>query len=170
MKFTMYLSFLFLSNLCFCQNISNQELKIVAREIMETSKTCALITQDKDGISRVRTMDPFAPEEDFTVWFGTNSSSRKVTQIKRNPRVTLYYLNEDQNGYVTLHGLAQIVDVSEEKEKHWKQEWQEFYPNKPEGYSLIKVIPQWLEVISEPHGILGDSITWEPRRIELRLE
>jgi len=51
-----------------------------------------LITLDKDGAPRARTMDPFPVEDDFTVWFGTNSNSRKVVQIKNDPRVTPLWL------------------------------------------------------------------------------
>ncbi len=140
----------------------NSRLKDVAKEIMLASGTCALITQDHKGRSRVRTMDPFPPENDFTVWFGTNSKSRKVDQIKKNPRVTLYYFDNRSMGYVTLHGSAQIVNDPEEKEKRWKEEWEAFYPNKAEDYLLIKVSPEWMEIISVSHGIVGDQKTWKP--------
>ena len=133
-----------------------------AREIMAASETCALITLDREGRSRVRVMDPFLPESDFTVWFGTNPKSRKVDQIKKDSRVSLYYFDSNSSGYVMIHGIAQLVDDPKEKEKRWKDVWKLFYPDKPEGYLLIKVSPEWMEVISYSHGIVGDPITWEP--------
>lgn len=133
-----------------------------AREIMSTTNTCALITIDNKGIPRVRTMDPFLPENDFTVWFGTNPKSRKVDQIKNNPKVTLYYLDSDDSGYVTIHGIAQIINDEVEKEKRWKDEWNAFYKNKTNDYVLIKVSPKWMEVISYTHGIVSNTSTWEP--------
>lgn len=144
---------------------SNNKLRVAAREIMASAETCALITLDAEGRPRVRAMDPFLPENDFTVWFGTNSKSRKVAQIKRDPRVTLYYLKEDQSGYVMLHGTAQLVNDPEEKEKRWKEEWVAFYPNKADDYLLIKVSPEWMEVISYKYGIQGDPVTWEPSSV-----
>ncbi|WP_347924385.1 pyridoxamine 5'-phosphate oxidase family protein [Pontimicrobium sp. SW4] len=134
----------------------------VAKEIMQSAKTCALVTLDDKGRPRVRTMDPFPPEEELTVWFGTNSNSRKVNQIRENPKVTLYYLDSDDTGYVMIHGIASIVNDNAEKEKHWKVKWKSFYPNYPDDYMLIKVKPEWLEVISETRGILGDEKTWLP--------
>ncbi|MBE0652182.1 MAG: pyridoxamine 5'-phosphate oxidase family protein, partial [Bacteroidales bacterium] len=107
-------------------------------------------------------MDPFLPESDFTVWFGTNPKSRKVDQIKNDPGVTLYYLDSDASGYVMIHGTAQIVNDQQEKENRWKAEWEAFYPNKTEDYLLIKVSPEWMEVISYAYGIVGDPETWEP--------
>ena len=61
-----------------------------AREIMTTTRYCALITTGRDGRSHARTMDAFTPEEDLTVWLATNPLSRKVAEMRRNPKVTLY--------------------------------------------------------------------------------
>ena len=138
------------------------KLMNAAKEIMVSAGNCALITLDSEGRSRVRVMDPFLPESDFTVWFGTNPKSRKVDQIKKDPRVTLYYFDPKVSGYVMIYGNAELIDDPEEKEKQWKDEWDLFYPNKISGYLLIKVTPGWMEVISESHGILGDEVTWKP--------
>jgi general stress protein 26 len=140
----------------------NTRLINAAKDIMTSARYCALITLDEEGRPRVRVMDPFAPEDNLTVWFGTNPKTRKVGQIMKDPRVTLYYLDKDASGYVMIHGTAGIVDDQKEKEAHWKEEWNAFYPNYPEGYLLIKVTPDWMEVISYTRNITGDSITWQP--------
>jgi general stress protein 26 len=139
----------------------NEKLMIAAREIMDASSTCALITLDEELVPMVRLMDPFPPESDFTVWFGTNAESRKVNQIKNNPTVTLYYQNRDLSGYVVIHGNAQMIDDQEEKQKRWKDGWEAFYPNNREGYLLIKVSPEWMEILSTTRGIIGDPKTWQ---------
>ena len=165
--FLIVLFLLFIPFKNFGQNIvvkdsSKAELMTAAREIMTAAGTCALITLDKEGRPRVRVMDPFIPESDFTIWFGTNPKSRKVDQIKKNPKVTLYYLDSDASGYVMIHGIAQLINGKKEKEKYWKDAWKNFYPNKPEDYLLIKVSPEWMEVISVTRGIHGDPTTWKP--------
>ncbi|MCW5518776.1 pyridoxamine 5'-phosphate oxidase family protein [Aureitalea sp. L0-47] len=136
-------------------------MTIAAREIIKEAGTCVLITLDDESIPMARIMDPFPPESDFTVWFGTKSESRKVDQIKNNPTVTLYYQDSDASGYVVIHGKAQIVDDEKEKEKRWKNAWEAFYPNNKEGYLLIKVSPEWMEILSYTRGIVGDPITWK---------
>jgi general stress protein 26 len=143
------------------KNASDEKLINAAREIMAAAGTCALITLDAKNLPRVRVMDPFPPESDFTVWFGTNTKTRKVEQIKNNPNVTLYYLDSDSSGYVMIQGMAHLVNDPKEKEKRWKAEWEAFYPDRSEGYLLIKVSPTWMEVISYKHGILGDPVTWQ---------
>ena len=148
------------------QNIDTEDssdIKLIkaAREIMTTAGTCALITLDEEGRPRVRAMEPFTPESDLSVWFGTNPKSRKVNQIKNDSRVTLYYLDSDASGYVMIYGTAQLVVDPDEKENYWKEEWEAFYPNK-DGYMLIKVTPIWMEVLSPKHGINNDPVTWQP--------
>lgn len=147
---------------------ANDKLILAAREIISSAGTCALITLDDEGRPRARAMDPFPPEEDFTIWFGTNSESRKVGQIKNDPRVTLYYLDGDASGYVMVHGRAELINGKTEKEKYWKKEWEAFYPNNRENYLLVKVSPMWMEVSSFSRGINGDSLTWEPPTVRFK--
>jgi len=143
------------------KDVSQEVLRTAARDIIEGAGTCALITLDASGLPSVRVMDPFLPESDFTIWFGTNPKSRKVNQIKNNPKVTLYYLEKNSSGYVVIHGTATLVNDQSEKDKWWKSEWDAFYPNNTDDYQLIKVSPQRMEVISYTHGIVGDPTTWE---------
>lgn len=144
---------------------TNIKLKNIAREIIESAGLCTLITLDKDGNPRARAMDPFLPNDDFTIWFGTNAKSRKVEQIKNDPRVTLYYLNRDGSGYVSVYGTAELVNDKKSKDKYWKEEWEAFYHDKEIDYLLIKFTPLWMELISTPHGITGDSINWQPPKV-----
>ncbi len=150
----------------FSQSIlSNSKLTRAAKEIISSATTCALITIDKEGKPSVRAMETLPVKDDFIMWFGTNPKSRKVAQIKHDERVTLYYLDADASGYVTIYGIAEIIDNKKEKEAYWKEEWSAFYPNKEKGYVLIKVTPISMEVISNSRGILGDSITWKVPKV-----
>lgn len=152
---------------CGSQNVvqkkaSDSTLIEAARAMMIAAGNCALITLDENERTAVRTMDPFPPENDLTVWFGTNPKSRKAAQIRKNPNVTLYYSDSDATGYVVIYGKAQLVTDQKEKNKRWKAEWKTFYPNQAEDYLLIKVTPERMEIISESRGILGDPVTWKP--------
>lgn len=159
-------SVLLTSSFGIAQNkISDKKLKKAARETIESSGTCALITLDNEGQPRARAMDPFPPDDDFTIWFGTNAKSRKVNQIKNDPRVTVYYLADDASGYVSIYGLAELIDDKKAKEKHWKPEWEAFYVDKDSDYLLIKVTPLWMELISEKQGINGDPVSWQPPKV-----
>lgn len=145
----------------------NEQLITAARDIIETSKYCALITLDSSGHPQARTMQPFPPDDEMIIWFGTNPKSKKVKEIKNDPRITLYYGDPSGDGYAVITGTALLVNDPKEKEKRWMDEWDAFYPDKEESYLLIKVIPSSLEVVSYEHGLTGDSITWKAPSVKL---
>lgn len=146
---------------------SPDKLISAARELMLAARFCALITLDKWGRPQVRTMDPFVPDDDFNVWFGTNRKSRKVEQIRHDPRVALYYLAPEGTGYVAVKGMALLVDDPSEKAHRWKEEWKDFYTDRQADYLLIKVVPEKLEVVDYNNGIVGDPETWKVPSLRL---
>ncbi len=145
------------------QNSINDSLKYVtaAMEIITSAHTCTFITLDDEGRSQARMLETLKPNIDFTLWFGTNPRSRKVKQIKKDARVTVYYADAMSTGYVVIQGLAFLVNGTEEKEQHWKDGWQSYYPDRENDFILIKVIPETLEIVSYMHGIVGDTNTWK---------
>ena len=156
-----------LSATCFSQSeYTETQLKETAKKVIGNSLSCTLITVDEEGAPRARAMDGFPVEDDFTIWFGTKANTRKVDQIKNDPRVTLYYLSSDNSGYVVISGKAELIEEAEMKKKYWKKEWEQFYSDKDKDYLLIKVTPIWMEVLSPPHGINNDPITWKPPVVE----
>lgn len=144
------------------------ELIVAAREIMSAARYSALITLDSAGRPQSRTVDPFPPDENMVIWLGTNPRSRKVAAIRRNPRVTLYYFDREAQAYVTVSGIARLVNDPKEKAKRWKDEWKDFYPDRAKDYMLIRVTPENLEVVSVTKNILGDPHTWKPPSVSFR--
>jgi general stress protein 26 len=132
-----------------------------AREIMISARYCALITTDAAGRIHARTMDAFPPQDDMKVWFGTNPRSRKVQEIRRHPRVTLYYFVREDQAYVSVTGTARLVNNAREKATRFKDDWKTFYPDRARDYILIKFTPEKLEVVSVKKGIVGSARTWQ---------
>jgi len=143
-------------------------LIVRSKEIIMTTRYCALITLDESGQPQVRTMDPFPPEEDMIVWLGTNSNSRKVHEIRNDSRATLYYEAPGGTGYVVIKGNAYLVDDPDKKLKYWKDEWTKFYSDQKSDYILIQIKPDKLEVLDYKHGITGASKTWEVPYVEFK--
>ena len=133
---------------------------------MSAAPYVALATVDDEGRPAVRAMDAAPPDDDMMVWLATNPRSRKVGQIRAEPRVALYYLDADGPGYVTLIGTARLVDEPAEKARHWKESWTPFYTDRDESVLLIQVTPLWLEVVSVPHGANGDPDDWRADIVE----
>ncbi|MGA9291580.1 MAG: pyridoxamine 5'-phosphate oxidase family protein [Ignavibacteriaceae bacterium] len=132
-----------------------------AKEIISSVKYCALITIDSTGCADIRTMNPFPPDDDMTVWMATNSRSRKYNEIKKNPNVTLYYANHSKaDGYVAIKGKAVLVNDSTEIMKRKRDYWEQAFPDW-KYLVLIKIIPEKLEVINYKRTLNNSNITWE---------
>ena len=101
-----------------------------------------------------------------SIWMGTNRETRKVQDLRQDPRVLLYYQDPSGAGYVTVEGTARLVDDAAEKERRWKDEWAPFYPDRDATYLLIAVTPIRLEVVNYRIGVVGDSATWRVPAVE----
>lgn len=131
-----------------------------AREIIGQLKFCALVTQDSSGVANVRTMNPFPPENDMTVWMATLSTSRKANDVRRNPKVTLYYANHaDMKGYVTISGHAELINDPAEIQKRKREYWTQAFPDWSK-LMLVKIIPERLEVVNYHKKMYGNTINW----------
>ena len=150
---------LLIVNSALSQDLQQEKFKEIALEIINSAKYSVLSTVNNNTADS-RTMDHFKVNPDFILYFGSNINSRKIYHIKNNPIVTVHFNSKDNDGYVTVKGLASISNNSDLMEHYWKNEWDKFYPNKS-NYILIKVRIQSFEIISEKHNILGDSITWK---------
>ncbi len=139
-----------------------------AREIMAGQTYCALVTVDANGRPQIRTMNPFPPEEDMTVWMATNSRSRKAQEIRRNPQVCLYYANhKEATGTVVIHGEAFLVDEMEEKLKRKRAYWDQSFPDWS-YLLLIKVVAREVEVLNYRCSFLNDPVTWRIPVMEMK--
>lgn len=132
----------------------------VARDIIKSARFAALITQDPATGSAARTIDPAPPDSAMVVRFVTNPRSRKVRQLARDARVTLYYFDAKGMRYAAISGVAREVREAAKKAALWYAEWTPFYPQRERGAALYEVVPQRLEVVSDGDGVVGDSVSW----------
>jgi general stress protein 26 len=138
-----------------------------ATDIVQKAHYCTFITVGEDGQPQARIVDPLPPDATFTIWIATNPQTRKVSQVRRNPRVTVSCFDAASSSYVTVLGRGDLVSDAIEKKRHWKGDWSQIYPNGPgsDDVVLIRVTPSRLEVVSESRGMVGDPKTWLPLSI-----
>lgn len=158
---------LLVTTACRGQEASRPDVLSAAREMIASKSTVTLVTLAADGLPRARTMEPFQPTEDWTIWMGTNRRSAKVEEIRERPEVLLHYEMPDQQGYVVVEGRAAIVDDPELEATWWMPKWEAFYPDR-DAYVLIRFEPTRLEVVSYAHGLVGDTVTWEAPGVDFR--
>jgi general stress protein 26 len=135
-----------------------------ARDVMQRARYASFTTVDAAGQPQSRIVDPLAPDGQMVVWIGTNPATRKVVEVRANPRVSLLYFDATGLEYAMLTGTAAVVTDRAEKARRWKPEWAPFYPKgaADAAFVLIRVVPSRVEVVSPRHKLMNDSATWRP--------
>ena len=150
---------------------ATREAKILAsaKELMQQARYCALITVDDASQPQARTVDPLPGDGGLEVWVLTNLSSRKVAQLRHNPRATLYYFTQTSPGYVTLLGEATVIESAADKASAWRPAWGEARRTQiaREEFVLIHFRPHRLEIVSYAHGLANDPKTMLPVILDL---
>ena len=146
-----------LKGLAQTEDLTTEQILTAARDTMIASKMCFLITLDETGQPRTRIMDPFDPEPNMSVWFGTNRQTRKIKQIQNDSRVTLAYYDHQGLGYVTMTGVARLEMDPEKRQKKWKDDWKRYYPEGPgsSAFVAIEFIPSDMEIMSVSRKIFN---------------
>jgi general stress protein 26 len=142
------------------------EILGAARTIIHKDPQAALVTLDAQGQPRVRTVDVRPPDDDMVIWVATRPDTRKVAQIRGNPKVTLYFEIDEESSYATVMGTATLHDDLATKEaKKWRQPKRRelLWPDYPTDYLLIRIEPRWIEVLGE--GIDPHPETWRPQAV-----
>jgi general stress protein 26 len=149
---------------------SRDKVMAAARAIMQEARYCTFITIGPDGQPQARVVDAAASDTGFVVWIGTNRVTRKVADIRKDPRVTLMYFNAAGQEYAAVIGKAVVDDDMAHKKAHWKPSWGMMVKDEYRGadFTLIRVQPSRLEVSSVKRGIFNDPTTWRPAIVELR--
>lgn len=112
-----------------------------------------LATCDGDQ-PRVRIVSPVI-ENDMSIWVTTRSTSRKVKQLRENPKICLAFVEPpDGDKAVTVIGEAEVIPDIEKKKRVWKLapfDLYEHFPNGPESddFCLLKIAInkiEWREI------------------------
>lgn len=139
-----------------------------AHDVARKARYATLVTIGDDGQPHARIVDPFGPDENFTVWVGTSPVTRKVAEIVKDPRVTISFFDTSGPAYVTFSGTARLVTDPAARAKHWKSAWAPFYKDEYRGgdFALLAVDPRRLEIVSQGHGLNNDPLTWRPVSVD----
>ena len=112
-----------------------------------------LATCDGDQ-PRVRTVSPII-EDDMSMWITTRSTSRKVKQLRENPKICLAFVEPPEGDKaVTVIGEAQLIPDLEKRRRIWKLAPFDLYEHFPDGpdsddFCVLKIMAnriEWREV------------------------
>ncbi|HRO66910.1 MAG TPA: pyridoxamine 5'-phosphate oxidase family protein [Pseudobdellovibrionaceae bacterium] len=112
-----------------------EKLSEMVREI----KVAMLTTIDSEGLFRSRPMMAQEIDLDGTLWFFSARESGKVHSIEDQPHINLAYSSPDTSRYVSVSGMAEVVDDPARKKELWSPMYRAWFPRGVEDPDLVLV-------------------------------
>ncbi|HUV23895.1 MAG TPA: pyridoxamine 5'-phosphate oxidase family protein [Methanomassiliicoccales archaeon] len=140
-------------------------MELIARLLRE-AEIMYLATNGADGHPQIRAVFNLRNEkqfptlsflnqdpDDITITISTNTSSRKVEEIKNDSRISVYYCKPGEFNGVQLSGMAELVEDTDLQHRIWVDGWERYYPLGPEDpdFALIMMKPSLARGWATPH-------------------
>ena len=108
--------------------MDKQEAMAEGLQLVERSKICLLGTNGEDGFPNIKAMMNAKHEGINKIWFSTNTSSRRVQQLKKDNRACVYYVDDTDFKGLMLTGTIQILQDLKSKQMLWADGDERYYP------------------------------------------
>jgi len=139
--------------------MENQETRRASLDLMQRAEIAVITNIAPDGyphsraIFNLRSRQQYPQlahlfeghDEDLMVYFGTNTSSHKVAQLRRDPRVSVYYCLPGQFHGMMLVGDIQVLDDRQIARALWVDGWERYYPQGPTDpdFTVMQLYPKY---------------------------
>ena len=143
----------------------SQDIEYLQR-LIEGIGITMMTTVCKDGSLHSRPMVTLGPKFDGGLWFFTRADSAKVGEVEEEGQVNLTYENSRESVYVSLSGIATLVQDRQQIEKLWRDDLLAWFPEglKDPQLALLRVdVCRWAywdtqsSVMAEHGGALCDA-------------
>lgn len=137
-------------------------------ELIKDVEVAMFTTTGVDGRLYSRPLGTQQVTFDGNLWFATAADSPKVAEIARNPRVNVAYASPGKNTYVSVAGVAQVIDDRARIEQLWSPAMKLFFPGGKDdpNLRLIHVRAESAEYWDGPGTLLGKALAFVLSAVE----
>ena len=116
-----------------------------ALSLINRSGNAILGTNGDDGYPNIKAMFKMENEDLKTIWFSTNTSSKRVAQVTRNPKACVYFVDFEQIQGLMLVGDVEVLQDIESKKWLWRDGYERYYPQgvTDPDYSVLRFNTRW---------------------------
>jgi general stress protein 26 len=133
------------------------------REMVKDIDFCMLTTVDEGGDLHSRPMSSNGDiDQNGDIWFFTNASSHKVSEIAKLPKVNVSFADPDNQRYVSVSGTAQLVRDRAMIDELWRPEFKIWFPEGKEDpeVALLRVNLEKAEYWDSPSSTIGYALSF----------
>ena len=131
------------------------------RELVKDIDFCMLTTVDEGGDLHSRPMSSNGDiDPNGDIWFFTNASSHKVSEIEKLPRVNVSFADPDSHRYLSVSGTAQLSRDQAKIDELWRPEFKMWFPKGKEDpeIALLRVNLEKAEYWDSPSSTIGFAL------------
>ncbi len=130
--------------------MAKDNLKQQVVELINRNRYSKLITFGPDGAPHGRVMTNLPLGKGMVIWFATGLSTNKIKDIRKNPTVSVFVDDPDDQTYASIIGKAEIVTDARQLKKFWQEPFGFFFPGGPSDpdYCLLKITPKKIEYLN----------------------
>jgi general stress protein 26 len=114
-------------------------------DLVNHSKIALLGTNGDDGYPQIKAM--LVPDHEGLkrIWFSTNTSSRRIAQLRRDPKACVYFVDFTVWQGLMLVGRMEILADPESRRRLWHPGDEQFSPQGVEDpdFSALRFTAKW---------------------------
>jgi general stress protein 26 len=95
--------------------------------LITRSKIALLGSVDMNGYPNIKAMLNLEHEDLKTVWFSTNTSSKRVAQFRQNPKACVYYVDQERFMGLMLVGILNVLQDTKSRQRLWRPGFEMYY-------------------------------------------
>jgi len=108
--------------------MKEEEARRKALALVERSGIALVGSNSEDGHPWIKAMLKMETDELTMVWFSTNTSSRRVTQFRNDPRACVYFVDFSDWMGLMLTGEIEVLNDAESRQRLWRDGYEKYYP------------------------------------------
>ena len=100
---------------------------------------------DGEGYPNIKAMLNLETEGLKTIYFGTNTSTKRVSAFLKNPKASVYFMDPVQFQGLMLVGDMEVLSDPESKKRLWREGFEIYYPlgvTDPD-YTVLRFTTKW---------------------------
>jgi len=125
--------------------METEKIPKTAQELIESSKIAFLGSINDEGYPNIKAMLNIKTEGLKTIWFSTNTSSKRVSQFRKNSKACVYYVDDKKFMGLMLIGEIDVLQERAYREMLWKKGFERYYPlgmDDPD-YTVLRFTTKW---------------------------
>lgn len=110
------------------QVLSETEARKRALDLVASKGIAMLASNGEEGIPRIKAFVKVETEGLHRIWFSTNTSSRRVRDLRGDGRASVYFCDEERYRGLLLTGSITVRSDEEARKRLWREGCEIYYP------------------------------------------